>query len=106
MIHGITITNIKINAILMLFVLDKHKYILIMDSWVTQTPISTKTLKTTNWRNIMSNYEQQILTTSQFYDTEMKVAELENIEILHSVVPGSRLHEVIHNPVDSGIDEG
>lgn len=54
----------------------------------------------------MSNYEQQILATSQFYDTEMQLAELENIEVLHSVVPGSRLHEVIHNPIDSGIDEG
>ncbi len=38
--------------------------------------------------------------------TEMRVAELEDIEILSSVVPGSRLHEVIHNPIDSGIDEG
>jgi len=54
----------------------------------------------------MSNYEQQILATGQFYDIEMQVAELENIEILYSVVPGSRLHEVIHNPIDSGIDEG
>ena len=54
----------------------------------------------------MSNYEQQILATSQFYDVQMMVAELENIEILHSVVPGSHLHEIIHNPIDSGIDEG
>ena len=68
--------------------------------------IYTSNFKTTNWRNIMSNYELQILATGQFYDTEMQVAELENIEVLHSVVPGSRLHEVIHNPVDSGIDEG
>jgi hypothetical protein len=54
----------------------------------------------------MSNYEKQMLATGQFYDTEMRVAELEDIEILSSVVPGSRLHEVIHNPIDSGIDEG
>ncbi len=54
----------------------------------------------------MSNYEKQNLATGQFYDLEMQVAELENIEILHSVVPGSNLHEIIHNPFDSGIDEG
>jgi hypothetical protein len=34
------------------------------------------------------------------------IAEQEDIEILSSVVPGSRLHEVIHNPIESGIDEG
>jgi len=54
----------------------------------------------------MSNYEEQILATEQFYDNQMQAAELEDIEILSSVVPGSRLHEVIHNPIDSGIDEG
>ena len=54
----------------------------------------------------MTNYEKQILATEQFYDIEMQVAELENIEILSSVVPGSHLHEVINNPIDSGIDEG
>lgn len=32
------------------------------------------------------------------------IAEQEDIEILSSVVPGSRLHEVIHNPIESGID--
>lgn len=30
----------------------------------------------------------------------------ENYEVLCSVVPGSRLHEIINNPVDEGIDEG
>ena len=54
----------------------------------------------------MSNYEQQILATGQFYDRAMQDAEQEDIEILSSVVPGSRLHEIIHNPIDSGIDEG
>jgi hypothetical protein len=54
----------------------------------------------------MSNYEKQILATEQFYDKAIMAAELEGIEILSSVVPGSRLHEVIHNPIDSGIDEG
>jgi hypothetical protein len=54
----------------------------------------------------MSNYELQIRATAQYYDNAMRAAEQENIEILSSVVSGSRLHEVIHNPVDSGIDEG
>jgi len=54
----------------------------------------------------MSNYEKQILATEKFYDEAILAAELEDIEVLSSVVPGSRLHEVIHNPVDSGIDEG
>ena len=54
----------------------------------------------------MSNYELQIRATGQYYDDAIHAAELENIEILSSVVSGSRLHEVIHNPIDSGIDEG
>jgi len=54
----------------------------------------------------MSNYELQIRRTEQYYDEAIRSAELESIEVLNSVVPGSRLHEIIHNPVDSGIDEG
>ena len=54
----------------------------------------------------MSNYELQLLATAKYYDAAMRAAEAEDIEILSSVVPGSRLHEVINNPVDSGIDEG
>ena len=54
----------------------------------------------------MSDYELQILATSKFYDDAIRAAEQEDVEILSSVVPGSRLHEVIHNPIDSGIDEG
>lgn len=54
----------------------------------------------------MSNYEKQILATEEFYDQAILAAESEGMEILSSVVPGSRLHEVIHNPIDSGIDEG
>jgi hypothetical protein len=65
-----------------------------------------KPYKTNNRRNIMNNYEKQILATEQFYDKAILAAELEDIEVLSSVVPGSRLHEVIHNPIDSGIDEG
>ena len=47
-----------------------------------------------------------MLSTGKFYDEAMRSAEQEDVEILSSVVPGSRLHEVIHNPIDSGIDEG
>ncbi len=54
----------------------------------------------------MSNYELQIRQTEQYYDEAIRVAERESIEILHSYVPGSRLHEIINNPIDSGIDEG
>lgn len=54
----------------------------------------------------MSNYELQLLATAQFYDDAIHAAEAEDIEILSSVVRGSRLHEVINNPIDSGIDEG
>jgi len=54
----------------------------------------------------MTGYERQIQETARFYDNAIAAAERENIEVLSSVVPGSRLHQVIHNPVDSGIDEG
>ena len=61
---------------------------------------------TIHGRYAMSDYELQIQATERYYDAAMHAAELENIEILSSVVPGSRLHEVINNPIDSGIDEG
>lgn len=54
----------------------------------------------------MSAYERQILATGKFYDRQMQSLESEGVEILNSVVPGSRLHETIHNPFDEGIDEG
>ena len=54
----------------------------------------------------MSRYEMQIRKTAQYYDQAMREAEREGIEILESFVPDSRLHQVINNPVDSGIDEG
>jgi len=54
----------------------------------------------------MSNYEMQIRNTGRYYDEAIRAAERENIEVLHSVVPGSHLHEIINNPIDSGIDEG
>jgi len=37
---------------------------------------------------------------------EMIMAIEEQYEVLSSVVPDSRLHEIISNPVDEGIDEG
>ena len=54
----------------------------------------------------MSLYEMQLQSTARMFDNAIKAAEQENIEVLSSVVPGSRLHEVINNPLDSGIDEG
>lgn len=54
----------------------------------------------------MSAYERQIRETEQFYDRQMQAVEAQGVEILSSIVPGSRLHEKIHNPIDEGIDEG
>ena len=55
----------------------------------------------------MSNYEKQIQATGQYYyDQEMRKIEAQGGEILSSVVPGSNLHQKIHNPVTEGIDEG
>ena len=54
----------------------------------------------------MSNYELQIRKTGQIYDEAIRASESEGIEVLSSIVPGSRLHEIINNPIDSGIDEG
>lgn len=54
----------------------------------------------------MTNYDLQMVVTTLIHDQAIAAVEQENIEILSSVVPGSRLHEIINNPVDSGIDEG
>ena len=41
------------------------------------------------------------------YDPDfMQHAEEQNVEILESHVPGSRLHQILNNPVTEGIDEG
>jgi hypothetical protein len=56
--------------------------------------------------NMMSDCERQILAIERLYDDAIRAAEKNDIEILSSVVPGSRLHEKIHNPIDSGTDEG
>ncbi|MGD8842324.1 MAG: hypothetical protein PVJ83_02525 [Gammaproteobacteria bacterium] len=54
----------------------------------------------------MSGYERQILETERRYDQLMREIERQDPDVLYSVVPGSRLHEIIHNPVTEGIDEG
>ena len=55
----------------------------------------------------MSNYEEQIQATEQYYDREIHKIENHGGEILSSsAVPGSHLHQKIHNPVTEGIDEG
>ncbi len=53
----------------------------------------------------MSRYEQQKLDTEHFYDQMMHEIEQVDPSFLYSVVPGSRLHEIIHNPATEGIDE-
>jgi len=54
----------------------------------------------------MSNYEKQIRATGEFYDSQIRAIEQQGVEILSSVVPGSSLHRIIHNPIIEGIDEG
>jgi len=54
----------------------------------------------------MTAFERQIMQTEAFYDSQIILAEGESGEILHSVVEGSRLHELLHNPYDEGIAEG
>ena len=54
----------------------------------------------------MSAYERQIHETERYYDRQIQAVEKTGAEILSSIVPGSRLHEVIHNPITEGIDEG
>lgn len=54
----------------------------------------------------MNSYELQMRETGRLYDEAILAAEREGIEILTPVVPGSNLHRIINNPVDSGIDEG
>lgn len=54
----------------------------------------------------MSNYELQIQNTERNYDHMIREIEQQDPHVLNSVVEGSRLHRVIHNPVTEGIDEG
>jgi len=54
----------------------------------------------------MSRYEKQVRETAEFYDRQMSSLEQQGVEVLSSVVPGSNLHRIIHNPTQEGIDEG
>lgn len=54
----------------------------------------------------MSQHERQILETELHFDHMMKEIESVDPDILYTLVPGSRLHQKIHNPVIEGIDEG
>ena len=54
----------------------------------------------------MSKYDDQIRATEEFYDRQIRSLEQQGVEILSSVVPGSNLHQIIHNPTQEGIDEG
>ena len=44
----------------------------------------------------MSAYERQIRATEQFYDRLILAAEAEDVEVLSSVVPGSRLSSTLY----------
>lgn len=54
----------------------------------------------------MSGYEKQNLETARRQDRMIREIEKRDPDVLSSVVPGSRLHSIIHNPVTEGIDEG
>ena len=54
----------------------------------------------------MSRYEQDNLETARRSDKMIRDIEQTDPNVLSSVVPGSRLHSIIHNPVTEGIDEG
>jgi hypothetical protein len=54
----------------------------------------------------MSRYEADNLETARRSDAMIREIELNDPTVLYSVVPGSRLHQIIHNPITEGIDEG
>jgi hypothetical protein len=54
----------------------------------------------------MSEYEKQVLSIGRNNDDQIRALERDGVEVLSSRVEGSRLHDIIHNPVDEGIDEG
>ena len=54
----------------------------------------------------MSRYELDNLETAHRSDKMIEAIEQTDHNVLSSVVPGSRLHEIIHNPITEGIDEG
>ena len=53
----------------------------------------------------MSDDKKQVSTTEALYERAILDAELVDIDILCSIVPGSRLYDVITTPIDSRIDE-
>lgn len=54
----------------------------------------------------MTRYELDNLETARRCDELMRQIEETDPNVLSSVVPGSRLHQIIHNPITEGIDEG
>ena len=54
----------------------------------------------------MTNYEQQISNTENFYDEAMKAIEKQTNEIFSAFVTEDNLHNIINIPVTEGIDEG
>ncbi len=54
----------------------------------------------------MSRYETQNLETARRQDQLIREIEQRDPNVLSSVVPGSRLHAIIHSPITEGIDEG
>jgi len=54
----------------------------------------------------MTRYEQDNLETARRCDNMIREIEQADPNVLSSVVPESRLHSIIHNPVTEGIDEG
>ena len=54
----------------------------------------------------MTGFERQIMETEAYYDAQIELAETDDLEILSSTMTDSRLHEILHNPFDEGIDEG
>ncbi len=53
----------------------------------------------------MSNFEQQLQEIELDYDRMLEEIEELDPEILFSVVPGSRLHSRINNPMADDIDD-
>ena len=63
-------------------------------------------VKKMGWTRAMTAYESQIMETEAYYDAQIALAESEDEEVLYSDVADSRLHEILDNPFDEGIDEG
>ncbi|MDJ0831943.1 MAG: hypothetical protein QNJ69_00375 [Gammaproteobacteria bacterium] len=53
----------------------------------------------------MSQFEQQLHEIELDYDRMLEEIEELDPEILFSVVPGSRLHDIINNPTTEDIDD-